>query len=161
MKNRRQKKQVVSTQRQEQLLPMIMKSQLTHRCKVKSSNLRTLVDVTDHVGGCVRLGDRVVNSGDVGSDAGDELGADLSLGLGEDTGAGMGDWLESDDAGENVKVVGELGGHGASQAGGGGGSDGLGGAANDSVLSLRVVNLGVVNRLEAVLDVLATADPLP
>jgi hypothetical protein len=140
---------------------MIMKSQLTHGCKVKSSNLRTLLGVTDHVGGSIRLGDRVVNSGDVGSNAGDDLGANLSLGLGEDTGAGVSDRLEGDDAGENVEVVSELSGHGACQAGGG--SNGLGSAVDDSV-SLGVVlgSLGVVsNRLETVVDVLTTADPFP
>jgi hypothetical protein len=121
----------------------------------KSSGLRVLLNVTNHISGCVRLGDRMKNSGDVGSDAGDELGANLSLGLGEDTGAGVSDRLVSEDTGENVEVVGELSGHGACQAGGS--SDSFGGAVDDRGVSLGVVSDG----LEAVVDVLATAEPLP
>jgi hypothetical protein len=122
---------------------------------VKPSSLRVLLSITNHISGCVRLGDRVKNSGDVGSDAGDELGANLSHRLGEDTGAGMSNRLEGHDAGVNVEVVSSFSSHGACQAGGS--SDGLGGALDD-----RGVNLGVVSDgLEAVVDVLATAEPLP
>lgn len=71
------------------------------------------MDVTDHVSGLVRLGHRVQNCGDVGSDVGDELGVKLSLGLGENAGADMSDRLEGDNAGVNVKVMSEVSGNGA------------------------------------------------
>ena len=120
------------------------------------------MDVTDHVGGLVRLGHGVKNGRDVSSDAGDELGADTGhdLGLGEDAGADVSDRLESDEAGDNVEVVSEVSGDGTCQAGGG--SDGLGGtAADDSAGSCRGMSLGMVSRLEAVVDILATTEPLP
>lgn len=120
------------------------------------------MDVTDHVGGLVRLGHRVKDGGDVGSDVGDELGVKLSLGLGENAGADMSDRLEGDNAGVNVKVMSEVSGNGACQTGGG--SDGLGGAADDSAGRLGVVmmSLGVADGgVEAGVNVLATTDPFP
>jgi len=118
------------------------------------------MDVTDHVGGLVRLGHGVKDGGDVGSDAGDELGVEPSLGLGEDAGADMSGRLEGDDAGDNVKVMSGVSGNGTCQAGSG--SDSLGGAADDGAGGARIDLLGgVVNWLEAVIDVLATADPFP
>jgi hypothetical protein len=126
---------------------------------VNLSSLRVLLGVTNHISGCVRLGDRVKNSGDVGSDAGDELGANLSHGLGEDTGAGMSDRLKGNDAGVNVEVVSRLSSHGACQAGGS--SDDLGGALDDRGVSLGVVLGMVSDGLETVVDALATAEPLP
>ena len=117
------------------------------------------MNITDHVGGLVRLGHRVKDGGDVGSDTGDKLGVEMSLGLGEDTGADMSDRLEGDEAGDNVKVVSVISGDGTCQAGSG--SDGLGRSVDDSAESCRVVSLGVVSWLQAVIDVLATADPFP
>lgn len=104
------------------------------------------------------------DGGDVGSNTGDELSADtshdLGLGLGEDTGADVSDRLESDQAGDDVKVMSVISGDGTCQTGSG--SDGFGGSVDGSAESCGVMSLGVVDmRVEAGVNVLATANPLP
>lgn len=129
---------------------------------MECSRLRRSLSVADFVGGAERLSQSVVNSGDSGGNTGDELSANTKLSLGEDAGEGMSDRLVGDDAGDNVDRVGGLGGQRASQTGSGGDSEGL--ALLDSGGSL-IIGVGVGVRVgrstEAVLDLLATADPLP
>lgn len=160
MNKRKQKKQVVTTQRQESTPADDHEESTDSSMRGEASSRRSGTDVTDHVGGLVRLGDRVKDGGDVGSNTGDELGVEMSLGLGEDAGADMSDRLESDKAGDNVKVVSVISGDGTSQTGSG--SDGFGGSVDGSAGSCRGVSLGVVDdRVEAGVNVLATANPLP
>lgn len=132
---------------------------------MKCSRLTRCLSVADLVGGAERLSQSVVNSGDSGGNTGDELSADTKLSLGEDTGDSVSDRLVGDDAGDNIDRVGSLGGQRASQAGSGGDSEGL--ALLDSgSLGVGVgVGVGVGARvdssIEAFVDLLAAADPLP
>ena len=120
------------------------------------SRLSRCIEVTDLVGGAERLGHSVTNSGDSGGNTGDELSANTKLSLGDDAGDGVSNGLLSDDAGDDVERVGGLSGQRASQAGSSGDSEGL------ALLDSGGLDVGIsAGAADAVVDVLATTDPLP
>lgn len=103
----------------------------------------------------------MVNSGDSGGNTGDELSANTKLSLGEDAGDGVSDRLVGDDTGDDVDRMGGLGGHRASQAGSGGDSEGLALLDSGSLGVGLAAGARVDISTDAVVDCLATTDPLP